>query len=630
VDALLRMYGAAPAKTTVHTNPPGLQVYIDGVLTTTPASFDWPVGSVHRVWTTNELQTKNNAQFGFGRWSHDAATPPSTQLTWQVTAGDGSIGNPTTAPASTVLTANFVRLVDVATTPAVSAGGTTSVTSRAAAWPNHPTLFPQLSIFDVRATPNPGYLNYATFTNGFAFNGGLGVRNNYSLRLFGDLPTQTIGQLFHTGPTIALALVGDDVADGLNVTVTPPGGTSSRTLAPQISRTTPGTWKYEITPLQDFSASVRNVVDSTSGFDNPATGEVAMPATGVRTVTINAHRELKPNLDVVPLCAGSIALSDSSPWLRSGTTVSATVTPIGAAIFTGWSGSVSGSEKTQTATVGTTIPEFIATFNSVAVPLKLISVNPRVIGDDPNGTTVLLRGTGFTAASRVVVAGVADVPTFIDSNTLSLKIARTQFFESTRESISVTNKLSASCGVSSEVLAIDVLAAGKSASVSLVEYYNAALDYYFLTGRAGDKAALDGFPAIWARTGNEIKLFAAANVDTQPLERHYFDKVARSGSRGSHFFTALPSDQTLLASINPTNAQLAAKPYLEGVEGFAIPKNAAGSCPAGSAPIYRAFKGAPRYVDDGNHRFSNTLAQHQDMVNRLGWTDDGVVFCGVQ
>ena len=165
------------------------------------------------------------------------------------------------------------------------------------------------------------------------------------------------------------------------------------------------------------------------------------------------------------------------------------------------------------------------------------------------------------------------------------------------------------------------------AGVTLTEYYHAGLDYYFLTGRSGDKAVLDTVPD-WTRTGRSIKLFAAPTVDTVPLERHFFAKVAKGESRGSHFFTSISAEQTLLAGLNPTNQPLDAKPFLESIEGYAVPKTAAGTCPAGTSPIYRAFKGLPTFVDDGNHRFSTTLAQHQDMV-RLGWTDEGVVFCGL-
>jgi hypothetical protein len=196
--------------------------------------------------------------------------------------------------------------------------------------------------------------------------------------------------------------------------------------------------------------------------------------------------------------------------------------------------------------------------------------------------------------------------------------------------VTVSNSLSGSCSVFSNALALDILPAGRSVGLALIEYYSAALDYYFLTGRAGDINALDTRPDLFVRTGQSIKLYAAPNADTLPLERHIFDKIARGGSRASHFFTALPLEQVLLTSFNPTNAILAAKPVLEGIEGHAIPVGACGSCPSGSTPIYRAFKGAPRYVDDGNHRFSTSFAQHQDMVTRLGWSDEGVVFCGLQ
>ena len=130
LDGLFRLYGTVPTRTTVNTSPAGLQVIVDGVLVTTPAIFDWPIGSVHRVWATLALQSKDGYKFAFGRWSHDAGVTPSTQLTWQVSRGDGLLGSPVSAPSSTLLTANFVRLIDVTSTATVTAGGTMSVTSR--------------------------------------------------------------------------------------------------------------------------------------------------------------------------------------------------------------------------------------------------------------------------------------------------------------------------------------------------------------------------------------------------------------------------------------------------------------------------------------------------------------------
>ena len=631
IDALLRLYGSAPTRTTVHSNPSGLQVVVDGVTVTTPASFDWPVGSVHRVWVNaSALQSQGGFQFAFGRWSHDAGVSPSPQLTWQVSAGDGSLGGPATAPSSTVLTANFARLIDVVGTPTASAGGTSTVVPKSAPWPGTASLYPQFSSFDLRAAPSAGYLHYFTWGAAFASAGGAGIIPNISLLLSGTLAQQTVGAAFHNGNAILVNAVGDGIVDGISVKITPPGAASSTSIAPRISRSTAGIWKYEMATPQLIGSSIRHVLDSYDGFDTVGAGEVAMPSSGTRTVTIRAHRELAPFKQVIPSCAGTVTLSDSSTWVRYGSALGASLaTTTGSAVFTGWSGTVGGTATTLTTTVGAAIPEFVASFNSIAEPLAVSAVSPKILGDDSVSTTITVQGTGFTSASRVVISGLVIVPTFVDSHTLQVTVSRSQFAGSGQETAYVFNQFNSSCSVSSNAKAIEILPVGNKVGVTLTEYYNAVFDYYFLTGRDGDKAVLDTV-ASFARTGREIKMYRAANVDTLPLERHFFAKVAKAGARGSHFFTVEPSDQTVLTSLNPTNATLDAKPFLEGVEGYAIPKSTAGVCPSNTIPIYRAYKGPPRFVDDGNHRFSTSLTQHQDMVNRLGWTDEGVAFCGLQ
>ena len=56
-----------------------------------------------------------------------------------------------------------------------------------------------------------------------------------------------------------------------------------------------------------------------------------------------------------------------------------------------------------------------------------------------------------------------------------------------------------------------MLPTGQKVARVLTEYYHAGLDYYFLTGRDGDKAALDQVPA-WARTGKEVRVFGNAQL----------------------------------------------------------------------------------------------------------------------
>lgn len=625
LDALIRLYGTTPVTTTVTSNPTGLKLIVDGVEVTTPQTFSWPMGSVHRIWASEALQSKDGYSFAFGRWSHDPQTQPSRQLTWQVVAGDGSLGSPTTAPRSTVLTANFVRLMSVFTTALTATGGSVTVTPNGATpWPGTTSLFPQFSTFDLVASPNAGYYNAFSWSAGaFPFAGGAGYVPRLSL-LMPAFASQTIGASFTTGPAIAVAVTGVGTSDPITVKYTPPAGTLVTTVAPRVTRGSAGVWKYEFASPQT-SGATRMVVDGVDGLDDTVAGTVAMPTAGVRVITVRAHREVQPFKQVRPACAGTVGLSNTAAWVSSGTTLSATVAPVVNATFVGWSGSVSGTANVVSTAVGDLVPEFVATYNTINEALSISSVSPRVVGEE--GATLEIVGTGFAPSSRVIINGATYSPEYVDSQRLRLTLARTDISEPGRLPVVVANSLSTSCVAYTDQVALDVLQRGVLAGVTLTEYYHAGLDYYFLTGRSGDKAVLDTVPA-WTRTGRSIKLFAAPTVDTVPLERHFFAKVAKGESRGSHFFTSISAEQTLLAGLNPTNQPLDAKPFLESIEGYAVPKTAAGTCPAGTSPIYRAFKGLPTFVDDGNHRFSTTLAQHQDMV-RLGWTDEGVVFCGL-
>jgi hypothetical protein len=633
-DAIVRLYGIPTNVTTVTTLPEGLTVIVDGVAMPTPAFFNWPVGSVHRVWAPVAAQSKDGFTFGFGRWSHDPGEAPSRQLTWQVRSGGGGLGVETTTLAGNVLTANFVRLVEVETTPVAAIGGTSTVVAQVPSWPGNARLYPQFSAFDLTATPATGFNSIFTWTSAYIFNGGSAGAKT-TARVTGSAAKHTLGARFFDSPGAKVNVAGDGFVDQLRFTAKPVKLATYSTIAPSLAFTNgdPGKWVFSAESPQRIGGSVRNVVDGIDGLDNSATGELAMSSSNVRSITIRAHREVSPYRKVNPSCAATIGLSDATGWVRAGSTLTATLTPSAtSAVFAGWSGSVTGlaSGLTATTTVGGSPPEFVADFNTITEPLRLQAVWPLVVGDD-SGATIqfVLKGSGFSANTRVAIADVRLIPDLLSSRELTFSVDRTRFTSSGRQEIYIYSNLGSDCFALSAGPPFTVLRSGQNVAVELVEYYYAALDYYFLTGRAGDKAALDTAPA-WRRTGNQVRLYTNPNADTLPLERHFFAKIARGASRGSHFFTVQPGDQMALTLLNSTNLTLDGKPYLEGVEGYAVPTSSAGACPSGTTPIYRAFKGPPRYVDDGNHRFSNTLAQHQDMVNRLGWTDDGVVFCGLQ
>ena len=68
IDGVARLYGQPPTRTTISTNPPGLELLVDGERITTPASFDWNPGSHHRL-EAPVAQTVGAERFLFGRWN---------------------------------------------------------------------------------------------------------------------------------------------------------------------------------------------------------------------------------------------------------------------------------------------------------------------------------------------------------------------------------------------------------------------------------------------------------------------------------------------------------------------------------------------------------------------------------
>ncbi|MYC68902.1 MAG: hypothetical protein F4X12_21540 [Acidobacteriia bacterium] len=68
IDGVARMYGMAPTSTTISTNPPGLEIVVDGQRVVTPATFDWAAGSEH-VLQAPSPQSFGTERYVFGRWN---------------------------------------------------------------------------------------------------------------------------------------------------------------------------------------------------------------------------------------------------------------------------------------------------------------------------------------------------------------------------------------------------------------------------------------------------------------------------------------------------------------------------------------------------------------------------------
>jgi len=154
-----------------------------------------------------------------------------------------------------------------------------------------------------------------------------------------------------------------------------------------------------------------------------------------------------------------------------------------------------------------------------------------------------------------------------------------------------------------------------------IEYYNAALDHYFITASAPDIDALDsGRLAGWARTMQAIP------VHSRPLsarDRAVCRFYIPPSDGDSHFFSA---------SIEECEAVRVRFPNfrLESSAAFFIkvPDPGTGACPPpddpqfDSVPVYRLWNQRL----DSNHRYTANERIRDEMVQR-GYVNEGVVMC---
>lgn len=168
--------------------------------------------------------------------------------------------------------------------------------------------------------------------------------------------------------------------------------------------------------------------------------------------------------------------------------------------------------------------------------------------------------------------------------------------------------------------------AGQSASVVqtapstalAVEFYNQSLDHYFVSYVTNEISDLDtGVHAGWIRTGQSFRVFTAAAAQTSPVCRFYIPPAKGD----SHFYGRGVQECAETAQKNPTFIN-------EDPQFFNVILPTAGTCPAGTIPVYRVFNGRI----DTNHRYMVDRAIRDLMVSQQHWIAEGdgpdlVVMC---
>ena len=121
---------------------------------------------------------------------------------------------------------------------------------------------------------------------------------------------------------------------------------------------------------------------------------------------------------------------------------------------------------------------------------------------------------------------------------------------------------------------ITVLGGGVAAPVTVVEFYNASLDHYFITYVADEIAKLDnGTFKGWARTGLSFNAYATAQSGTSAVCRIYIPP----GKGDGHFFGRDANECDGTMTKNPTF-------ILESSAFLYLYPPTLGNCAAGTGP----------------------------------------------
>lgn len=312
IDTITRIYGEAPRRTTITSNPPGLNVIVDGATVTTPATFDWPPGSTHSLEAIN--QSRDSVQMVFGRWSNFGL--PSQTIT--------------ASAATTLYTVHYRRLVPFPTTATPAPAGTI----RFSPAPEN-DLVPLGTIAQLEAVPADGF----TFTNwsGFGFFTAHGSAN--PIRIPVNEPDLRYTATFTNNVVTT-------------VTSTPPG---LRVVVDGTTHTTPRRFSWAPGTQHTFSVATPSQTAPTTNSRytfaswsiGPDASQTYTATDSPATVIAAFNAEHRVTLLSSPSAGGSISVNPPLPadgFVPSGTTLTVVATPRAGFEFTGWGDAASGSE----------------------------------------------------------------------------------------------------------------------------------------------------------------------------------------------------------------------------------------------------------------------------------------------
>ncbi|HVP88272.1 MAG TPA: choice-of-anchor D domain-containing protein [Casimicrobiaceae bacterium] len=169
------------------------------------------------------------------------------------------------------------------------------------------------------------------------------------------------------------------------------------------------------------------------------------------------------------------------------------------------------------------------------------------------------------------------------------------------------------------ILPIDGIgAAAPTPDANVIEFYDPAVNHYFLTASAAEAAYIDagGAGPGWVRTGYSFRAWSLDNAAPRTLPVCRFTGTPNVGPN-SHFYTAFANECTIVQ----------ANPYwlYEGLV-FRMLIPSTGACPDGTSPVVRFYWPGNGDVTLARHRYVVDPSEAARM-RAANWIEEGPVFC---
>jgi hypothetical protein len=421
IDGILRLYGAVPTQVTVTSNPPGLQVIVDGATVTTPHTYAWTLNSGHTLSVPAAPQTVGGINYVYGRWND--ATAASHGIT--VTPGNNMVTQPATAPAVTVYSANFIQLVPYVN--AISPSGAGTVTPSPAPL-TYSGLTGQYYVIrqpvTLTATPSGGQNFYAYLNSPFWLPGGTGA-NPKTFYVMDDGTGINLTTYFTSSPVYTVT--ANPVASNVYVYADGTFWYAPKNFALPYDSGWTASSSHPVnidSPEYPWSSDTRFAF-STWSDGGAQSHNVTLPSGGGATYIANLTPQYYVADWVLESCAGSINVTPGSPsgdgFYPTGSLLSFGETPNTGWIFTGWVYDLSGVGNPQNLTVNDEVL-VAADYSTTSTRLQLTSISPTSATAGGAAFTLTINGAGFTSSTAAYINGAFRSPTFVSSTKVTVSI----------------------------------------------------------------------------------------------------------------------------------------------------------------------------------------------------------------